>query len=41
MKDKLEGKITTGFVALFPEVNSYLIDDNHKRNIKHKKCVIK
>ena len=41
MKDELEGKIKTGFVALFPKVHSYLIDDNDKRSIKHKKCVIK
>ena len=41
MKDELEWKITTGFVALFPKVDSYLIDDNDKRSIKHKKCVIK
>ena len=43
MKDELEGKIMTDFVALRPKTYSYLMDDGggDKKAKGTKKCVIK
>ena len=43
MKDELDGKITTEFVALRPKTYSYLMDDgkNDKKAKGTKKCIIK
>ena len=39
MKDELDGKIVTEFVALWQKPYSYLLDYNEKKDTK--KCVIK
>ena len=41
VKDELDGKIMTDFVALKFETFSYLIDDGDKKTKGTKKCVMK